>query len=56
MTKFESLMKKSDDCCLKAISFMEKGDVAMGTFFNNASKGYKIKADKLKISEAKEEV
>lgn len=53
MTKYEQLMNKSDECCLKAIEFAKKGDNAMATFFKNASTGFKEKARNLPMSIAK---
>ena len=50
MTKYEELMNKSDECCMKAIEFSKKGDWNMATFWKKASIGYKEKARNLKIS------
>lgn len=44
METYETLMKKSDECCQKAIQFYHKGDYDMATFWKNASIGYKEKA------------
>lgn len=44
MTKYEHLMNKSDECCLKAIDYAKKGDWNMATFYKNASVGFKKKA------------
>lgn len=44
MTKYESLMNKSDRACLTAIKFAKRGDMLMATFWKNASNGYKEKA------------
>ena len=50
MTKYEELMNKSDECCLKAIEFARKCDWNMATFYKNASIGFKEKALKLNVS------
>lgn len=52
MTKYEELMNKSDDACLKAIEYANNGDKNMSTFWKNASEGYKAKARGLKIEKA----
>ena len=44
MTKYEKLMNKSDECCLRAIKFAKKNDWNMATFYKNASIGFKEKA------------
>ena len=49
MTKYEELMNKSDECCLKAIDYAKKGDWNMATFYKNASIGFKEKALKLNV-------
>ena len=54
MTRYERLMNKSDECCIKAIEFCKKGDCAMATFFKNASIGFKEKALKLTIEQGSE--
>lgn len=54
MTKYESLMNKSNKACLTAINFIKKGDILMATFWKNASNGYKQKALKLNVQEASE--
>ena len=33
MTKYEDLMNKSDECCLKAIDFAKQNDWNMATFY-----------------------
>ena len=50
MTKYEELMNKSDECCLRAIKFAKKNDWNMATFYKNASIGFKEKALKLNVS------
>lgn len=52
MTKYESLMNKSDEACLTAIKFAKQGDNLMAKFWKNASNGYKEKALQLSIQEA----
>ena len=52
MTKYESLMNKSDEACLTAIKFSKQGDNLMARFWKNASNGYKEKALQLPIQEA----
>ena len=52
MTKYESLMNKSDEACLTAIKFAKQGHNLMATFWKNASNGYKEKALQLPIQEA----
>ena len=49
MTKYEELMNKSDECCLKAIDYAKKDDWIMATFYKNASIGFKEKALKLNV-------
>ena len=48
-SKYEELMNKSDECCLKAIDYAKKGDWNMATFYKNASIGFKEKALKLNV-------
>lgn len=52
MTKYETLMNKSDEACLTAIKFAKQGDNLIATFWKNASNGYKEKALQLPIQEA----
>lgn len=54
MTKYESLMNKSNEACLTAIKFAKQSDNSMATFWKNASNGYKEKALQLPIQEASE--
>lgn len=51
-TKYEELMNKGDECCLKAVAYARKGDNLMAKFWKNASNGYKEKALQLPIQEA----
>lgn len=51
MTKYEELMNKSDECCLKAIQYAKKQDWNMATFYKNASNGFKQKARNLNVGE-----
>lgn len=54
MTKYEELMNKSDECCLRAIKFAKKNDWDMATFYKNASVGFKRKALNLTLEQAEE--
>ena len=54
MTKYEELMNKSDECCLRAIKFAKKNDWNMATFYKNASVGLKEKALDLTLEQANE--
>ena len=54
MTKYEELMNKSDECCLKAIDFAKKNDWNMAMFYKNASIGFKKKALNLTLEQADE--
>lgn len=56
MTKYEKLMNKSDECCLRAIKFAKKNDWSMATFYKNASVGFKEKALNLTLEQANEVV
>ena len=56
MTKYEKLMNKSDECCLRAIKFAKKNDWNMATFYKNASVGFKEKALNLTLKQANEVV
>lgn len=56
MTKYEELMNKSDECCLRAIKFAKKNDWNMATFYKNASVGFKEKALNLIPEQANEVV
>lgn len=49
MTKYEYLIKKSDDCYKKA---SQTNDGLLRKFYLNACDGYKIKAENLKLGEA----
>lgn len=53
MTKYEDLMRRADECAKKAAG---TNDGDLKTFYYNASEGYKIKAAKLTIEEAGEQV
>ena len=52
MTKYEELMNKSDECCLKAIKFAKKNDWDMAIFYKNASIGFREKASNLTLEQA----
>lgn len=52
MTYYEFLMEKSDDCCKKAINYLEKKDVNLAMFYNHASIGFKNKALSLSVEDA----
>ena len=54
MTRYEELMNKSDECCLKAIDFAKKNDWDMATFYKNASVGFKEKALNLTLEQVDE--
>ena len=54
MTKYEKLMNKSDECCLRAIKFAKKNDWDMATFYKNASIGFRKKALNLTLEQANE--
>lgn len=54
MTKYEELMNKSDEYCLRAIKFAKKNDWNMATFYKNASVGFKKKALNLTLEQANE--
>lgn len=54
MTKYEELMNKSNECCLRAIKFAKKNDWDMATFYKNASVGFKKKALNLTLEQAEE--
>ena len=54
MTRYEELMNKSDECCLKAIKFAKKNDWSKATFWKNASIGFKEKALSLTIEQGSE--
>ncbi len=56
MTKYEELMNKSDECCLRAIKFAKKNDWNMATFYKNASVRLKEKALDLTLEQANEVV
>ena len=56
MTKYEELMNKSDECCLRAIKFAKKNDWDMAIFYKNASIGFKEKASNLTLEQASEVV
>ena len=52
MTKYEELVNKSDECCLKAIEFFRKGDFIMMTFFKKVSMVCKENALNLTLKQA----
>ena len=54
MTKYEELMNKSDECCLRAIKFTKRNDWNMATFYRNASVGFKEKALNLTLEQGSE--
>ena len=54
MTKYEELMNKSDECCLRAIKFAKKNDWDMVTFYKIASIKKKKKASNLTLEQASE--
>ena len=56
MTKYEELMNKSDECCLRAIKFAKKNDWDMAIFYKNASIGFREKASNLTLEQASEVV
>lgn len=56
MTKLELLLNKSNECKIKAIECLNKGEKSMSDFFNNASEGFIIKANKLTVKQAREGV
>ena len=56
MTKYEELMNKSDECCLRAIKSAKKNDWNMATFYKSASVGFKEKALNLTLEQANEVV
>lgn len=53
MTKYEDLIHKSKKCLLKA---REATNLLLKIFYANAAEGYKIKAGKLTVQEAGEQV
>ena len=54
MTKYETLMNKSNECSLMAIKSAEKNDWNMATFYKNASVGFKEKALGLTLEQGSE--
>lgn len=46
---YADLMKKSDDCCLKAIFYFHFGEPELAKFYKNASVGFKNKALNLRM-------
>lgn len=52
MTKYETLMNKSDEVCLTAIKFAKAGNNLTAIFWKLASNGYKEKALQLSVQEA----
>lgn len=54
MTKYEELMNKSDEYCLRAIKSAKKNDWNMATFYKNASVGFKEKALNLTLEQGSE--
>lgn len=51
MTKYQSLMEKSEAEERLAIKFAQKGEQALAQFHKNASNGFKEKARNLTIEE-----
>lgn len=45
----EYLMKQSKKCLEKSKKYLNNKDINLAIFYNNASVGYKIKAEKSKI-------
>lgn len=56
MTRYEKLMNKSNECCLRAIKSAKKNDWNMATFYKSASVGFKEKALNLTLEQANEVV
>lgn len=52
MTKYEEMMNKSDECCLRAIKYAARRDRDMAVFYRNACIGFKEKALKMRNSHA----
>ena len=46
--EYSNLIKLAEEYETKSKKYLKKHDVNMAMFYNNVSKGYKIKADKLK--------
>lgn len=55
MTKYQSLMEKSEAEERLAIKFAQKGEQALAQFHKNASNGFKEKALNLSIEEGEKE-
>lgn len=51
-TKYEELMNKSDESCLKAVAYAKKGESELARFWKNASNSYKQQARNLPINNA----
>ena len=51
MTKniYEQLQSASDNAVQESIEFCKKGDVKLSLFWKNASKGYKLKAQRVTL-------
>ena len=56
MTKYQSLMEKSEAEERLAIKFAQKGEQALAQFHKNASNGFKEKARNLTIEEGEKEI
>lgn len=56
MTKYQSLMEKSEAEERLAIKFAQKGEQALAQFHKNASNGFKEKALNLSIEEGEKEI
>lgn len=54
MTKYEELMNKSDEYCLRAIRSAKKNDWNMATFYKNASIGFKERILNLTLEQGSE--
>ena len=55
-TVYEELMNKSNFALEKAHEFRKKNEPDLANFFNNAAKGYELKAKSLSYEEASREV
>lgn len=56
MTKYQSLMEKSEAEERLEIKFAQKGEQALAQFHKNASNGFKEKALNLSIEEGEKEI
>ena len=54
MTKYEKLMNKSDECCLRAIKSAKENDWDMAAYWKNASIEFKEKALNLTLEQGSE--